>query len=137
MLAQLFQLRRISVQHGDGVLRVTRGGAHVSRLRSTKPSPSAETPAAPLAAVGISGTLDVSLRPAKAFRKKMHAAVMDRRVHVPRHTANGDDARFRPASRTIPGISAARSACTAYPRDTCARDSDSSHRPRRPTLNFQ
>src|SRR5262249_35882181 len=37
VLAQLFQLRRISVQHGDGVLRVTRGGAPV--FARAAPSP--------------------------------------------------------------------------------------------------
>ena len=50
--------------------------------------------AVPLETAGASGTLDVAHRPAKAFRKKMHAAAQDRRVHVPRHTDNGDEAQF-------------------------------------------
>jgi membrane-associated phospholipid phosphatase len=50
--------------------------------------------AVPLEAAAASGTLDVAHRPAKAFRKKMHAAAQDRRVHVPRHTDNGDEAQF-------------------------------------------
>jgi hypothetical protein len=50
--------------------------------------------AAPLAAVGASGTLDVAHRPTTAFRKKMHAATLDRRVRVPQHAANGDEVRF-------------------------------------------
>lgn len=50
--------------------------------------------AAPLTAVGASGTLDVTHRPARAFRKKMHAAAQDRHVHVPHHTTNDDEAKF-------------------------------------------
>jgi hypothetical protein len=47
--------------------------------------------AAPLAAAG---TLDVAHRPATAFRKKMHAAALDRHVRVPHHAANGDEVQF-------------------------------------------
>ena len=70
-----------------------RGSLSISAARG-------ETP--PLAAVGCLGDARRCRSHSQALRKKMHAAAMGRRVHALRHTANGDEAHFRPASRTTP-----------------------------------